>query len=131
MSNALWCNIDDAKTNAIGQIGHAFSETDPERQHFTKTQSINMQTGNSFGTPTYQQRQEVTETLDICGYHWRKQNPFQPSDKEATLRELEAENENYQRGFEAGEQHQRYTESHRTDGKKTSLYLARGRAKRV
>lgn len=77
MSGVAWCDIDDKETNVKGQVGHPMSTKDPDRQHFTKTQNVPRFTGNNYGTPTYQDSQEVTEVLDICGHHWRKQNPFQ------------------------------------------------------
>lgn len=78
MSQAAWCNFDDPETNVVGQIGHSFNADDPDRQHFTQTKRVNIPTGNSYGQPTYQERQEVTEVIDFCGYHWAKQNPFRP-----------------------------------------------------
>jgi hypothetical protein len=73
MSQSAWCNINDKETNAPFQVGHAFNADDEDREHFTKTRKVNVETGNSYGRPTYQERQEVTETLDMCGYHSRKQ----------------------------------------------------------
>lgn len=73
MSQAAWCNINDPETNAAFQIGHSFNGDDEDREHFTKTRTVNIPTGNSYGRATYQERQEVTETLDMCGYHSRKQ----------------------------------------------------------
>jgi hypothetical protein len=78
MSNAAWCNVNDPETNVKGQIGHAFDSNDPDKQHFTQTRKVNIPTGNSYGNATYQERQEVTEIVDFCGYHWQKQNPFRP-----------------------------------------------------
>src|SRR5277367_5564157 len=73
MSDAAWCNINDKETNAKFQVGHSFNADDEDREHFTKTRTVNVETGNSYGRKTYQERQEVTETLDMCGYHSRKQ----------------------------------------------------------
>jgi hypothetical protein len=73
MSQSAWCNINDKETNAPFQIGHAFNADDEDREHFTKTRKVNVPTGDSYGRPTYQERQEITETLDMCGYHSRKQ----------------------------------------------------------
>src|ERR1700733_240759 len=73
MSQSAWCNINDKETNAPFQVGHAFNADDEDREHFTKTRKVNVETGNSYGRPTYQERQEITETLDMCGYHSRKQ----------------------------------------------------------
>lgn len=73
MSASLWCNINDVETNQTYQIGHAFSEADEDREHYTKTRTVEVPTGNSYGRATYQERQEVSETIDVCGYHARKQ----------------------------------------------------------
>lgn len=73
MSRAEWCNINDKETNAPFQVGHSFNGDDEDREHFTKTRTVNVPTGDSYGRRTYQERQEVTETLDMCGYHARKQ----------------------------------------------------------
>lgn len=73
MSQAGWCNINDPETNATFQIGHSFSMGDEDKEHFTKTRSVSIPTGNSYGRATYQEREEITETLDMCGYHARKQ----------------------------------------------------------
>lgn len=73
MSQAAWCNINDPETNAPKQTGHAFDTDDPDREHFTKTRQVQVETGNSYGRTTYQERQEITESLDMCGYHSRKQ----------------------------------------------------------
>lgn len=115
VSDAAWCNINDPETNAPHQTGHAFDANDPNRQHMTKTQTVQVPTGNSYGQTMYQQRQEITETLDICGYHWGRQNPFQteaiegPKEKTSedskTLDELEDENNEWQAGYEAGIEH--------------------------
>lgn len=98
VSKVLWCDKNE----------HPFSAKDPQRQHFTQTQTVPVMTGNSYGHPTYQDRQEVTEELDICGPCWAKQNPFQKDDQ-PTLQELEARDTGYREGFEAGENHGRYT----------------------
>lgn len=76
MSNALWCDINDPETNVKGQIGHSFSDRDEDMQHFRNTHTVKVPTGNSYGRATYQDREEITTEMHVCGYHWRKQNPF-------------------------------------------------------
>ena len=85
MTSTLWCDIDDPDTNAHGQSGHSFSSADPDKHHFSETKTVRARTGDYYGSPTYQDRQEVTTEIDMCGYHWRKSNPFQ----QATAIELE------------------------------------------
>jgi hypothetical protein len=97
MSASAWCNINDPETNAPQQMGHAFNAEDPDREHYTKTRTVDVPTGNSFGRPTFQERQEVTENLDMCGYHSRKQaglfqDPPQIVTAE-TIEEVEAESD--------------------------------------
>lgn len=111
VSDTLWCDVDDPETNVIGQIGHSFSSKDPKRRHYEQTIPVQVPTGNSYGQTTYQERQEVTEVLDMCGYHWEKTNPFQPP-KEEKIQALERENADWQKGYEAGEAHRLYVESH-------------------
>jgi hypothetical protein len=77
MSSALWCDKGE----------HAFSAKDLNRQHFTQTQTVTVNTGNSYGRPTYQDRQEVTEELDICGTCWLKSNPFSAEETKPILEE--------------------------------------------
>lgn len=110
MSISLWCDIDDPETNAFGQSGHAFSSKDPDKRHFAQTQTVSVHTGNSYGSPTYQDRQEVTEELDMCGYHWRKSNPFLAKNKPEipappTLQDLEETNSEWQAGYDAATDH--------------------------
>ena len=107
MSSTLWCDIPDPETDYKGQTGHPFSAKDPEKRHYEETQMVDVPTGNSYGRTTYQPREEITESLDICGYHMRKRNPFQGK-TEDKLTALEKDNAQWQAGFEAGEQHQRY-----------------------
>lgn len=83
LSGVSWCDIDDKETNVKGQVGHPMSTKDPDRRHFTQTANARALTGNSYGTPTYQESQEVTEVIDVCGYHWRKQNLFQAPEPSA------------------------------------------------
>lgn len=66
MSQAIWCD----------KGAHAFSEKDEERQHFTQTRTVKLHTGNSYGNDTYQDRQQVTDEIDICGPCWKSANPF-------------------------------------------------------
>lgn len=105
LSGASWCDIDDSETNIKGQVGHPMSTKDPDRQHFTQTATVRNPTGNNYGTPTYQDQQEVTQVLDICGYHWRKQNPFaqqEPTAIEAVEADAaEAEVDMWRRKYEA------------------------------
>lgn len=98
MSGAIWCDKGE----------HAFSAKDPDKQHFTKTQSVDVMTGNSYGQPTYQPRQEIVEELDICGPCWKSGNDFAakqingPKDPATkTLDELEKDDEQYRAGYEA------------------------------
>lgn len=110
MSQSLWCDVDDADMNARNMIGHPFSGNDPEKHHFADTRPIEVHTGNSYGQPTYQNREEVTDEFDMCGYHWNKRNPFSAK-REAitppkpTLEELEEDDNDYRRGYEAGVDH--------------------------
>ena len=99
MSSALWCDKGE----------HAFSAKDPEKRHFSQTRQVEVNTGNSYGTPTYQSRQEVTEELDICGPCYNASNPFSsaqatPKALQPTLEDLEEEDENYRRGYEAAQE---------------------------
>lgn len=68
MSEAKWCDKGD----------HPFSAKDPEKQHFVNTHEEPVLTGNSYGRATYQQREIVTEEMDICGPCWKSNNPFTP-----------------------------------------------------
>ena len=96
MSVALWCDKGD----------HAFSAKDLNRQHFTQTQSVSVPTGNSYGRTTYQDRQEVTEELDICGPCWLKSNPFQAETPKTEINSKygkeEVQNEQYLKGYHDG-----------------------------
>jgi hypothetical protein len=98
----VWCNINDPETNIPHQVpGHPFPDTDPDMQHFTQTRKVQVNTGNSYGTPTYQDRTEVTTEIYMCGYHWRKQNPFQSNADEdkPILSQVEEKTEEYLRGY--------------------------------
>jgi hypothetical protein len=96
MSGALWCDKGD----------HAFSTKDEERQHFTKTHTVEVPTGNSYGRPTFQERMEVTEEIDICGPCWKSGDLFAKPKTEIpsqpTLDDLEKDDDAYRRGFDAG-----------------------------
>lgn len=65
---ALWCKV--------GQ--HPFDPDDPDKQMFTQTRTVSRRVGNSYGSDVIQDREEVTETIGMCGPCYRKQNPFQP-----------------------------------------------------
>ena len=103
---ALWCDIDDPETNLPhSQVpGHPFSDKDVNRQHFSRTGSERVNTGNSYGNPTYQDREIVTAEMEICGYHWQKQNPFQPG-KKAIPEDEETEKESFLKGYREGVLH--------------------------
>jgi hypothetical protein len=64
-----WCTTDDSMTNVIGQCGHPFPDNDANSQRLSWTRQV---PDERYGGTT-----EVTETKDICGYHWELQNPFQ------------------------------------------------------
>lgn len=108
MSQAMWCDKGE----------HAFSAKDPDRQHFTKTATVEVPTGNSYGRATYQQREEITEQLDICGPCWKAGNDFskrQPERPEippekATIEDLERDDTSYRAGFAAGQESILYRE---------------------
>lgn len=106
MSNALWCDVDDTETNAFGQVGHPFSDLDPMKKHYRETEEVEIHTGNSYGTPTYQKREEVTVERDMCGYHREKRNPFLAKKEitppaNPTLEELEDDDAQYRAGYDA------------------------------
>ena len=118
MSDVIWCDIGDPETDIKGQVGHPFSSKDINAQHFEQSQTVAVPTGNSYGQTTYQERQRVTQTLDICGYHWARQNPFQaPTDTAKALIDrtevLGEQNEQWQAGYEAGTAHRHYAEEHK------------------
>jgi hypothetical protein len=82
MSNVLWCDKGE----------HPFSVKDVNRQHFVNSHTVPVLTGNSYGNPTYQQREQVTEEIDICGPHWLNDNPFTtPETPAIEVAEAEAE----------------------------------------
>lgn len=93
MSGTKWCNINDPETNVKGQVGHAFSDQDPDAQSYTQTRTIKVNTGNSYGRSTYQDREEVTTVIDMCGYHVRKQMPFQADNEQAPAIEASIEDD--------------------------------------
>lgn len=106
MTTVEWCSIADTETDIPHQVpGHPFPSTDPDMQHFTQTRTVEVPTGNNYGRPTFQDRQEVTTELYMCGYHWRKQNPFQAAPKTAINAEYakSEQNEEYLRGYGDGE----------------------------
>jgi hypothetical protein len=95
MSNVKWCDKGD----------HPFSVKDVNKQHFVNTHSVAVPTGNSYGRATYQEREEVTEEIDICGPCWLSNNPF--TNQEPTAIETveadaeESASEMWQRKYEA------------------------------
>jgi hypothetical protein len=101
-----WCNIDDPETNAPHQVpGHAFPDSDPDMQRFSQTRTVRQQTGDNYGQPTYQDRQIITTEIVMCGYHWRKQNPFQPTEntnEKPKAIALDEQNEDYLKGYHDG-----------------------------
>jgi hypothetical protein len=113
VSLSLWCDINDTSMNAPNMIGHAFSGNDPDKHHYSDTRPVEYNTGNSFGRPTYQTRDEVTDEYDMCGYHWNRRNPFKANTEAIappapTIEELEKETNDYQKGFTAGVDHALY-----------------------
>lgn len=103
MTQVLWCNTDDPETNAPHQIGHSFPDSDPDRRKFEETKVITLKTGNSYGNPVYQDHDEVTTTINMCGYHWSKLDPFRA---QATPKaEILAKNESYNQGWEDARKH--------------------------
>lgn len=102
MPNTLWCTVNDPETNLVHQIGHPFPANDPDRRHFAQTEMVNVLTGNSYGRPTYQQQEQITEEVDICGYHGKRD--FFGAKKEIpapTLDDLEEKDEEWRKGYEA------------------------------
>jgi len=82
MSGVLWCDVGE----------HPFSMKDKNRQHFVNTHQVEVYTGNNYGNPNYQPRQEVTEEIDICGEHWMQNNPMKAPEVSAIdVAESEAE----------------------------------------
>jgi hypothetical protein len=69
MANVIWCDQDDPKTNIVGQVGHPFSDQDADMQRLTWTRKV---PNERYGT-----MDNVDEVKTFCGYHWRKQSPFQ------------------------------------------------------
>jgi hypothetical protein len=80
MSGVLWCDKGE----------HAFSRKDKFKRHFEDTHEVEVYTGNSYGNPTYQPRQEVHEEIDICGVCWAADNPF-TSPEPTAIEAVEAE----------------------------------------
>jgi hypothetical protein len=82
MSGVLWCDKGE----------HAFSRKDKFKRHFEDTHEVEVYTGNSYGNPTYQQRQEIHEEIDICGPCFAADNPFaSPETPAIEVAEAEAE----------------------------------------
>jgi hypothetical protein len=109
MAEVIWCEIDDPEMNMPKQIGHPFSAKDPDAHHYGDTQMVDVPTGDSYGRPTFQRRERVTDEFDMCGYHYRKQNPFLAKNKpeipapttQKTIDELEEEDQQYRAGYNA------------------------------
>lgn len=101
MAGTLWCEINDPETNLLHQIGHPFPENDPNRETWTRTRTEQVQTGNSYGKPVFQDRERVTYEMDICGYHFAKQNPFQSNAPEVEASSAD-KTEEYLRGYKDG-----------------------------
>lgn len=92
MSQAIWCDKGD----------HAFSSKDPERQHFAQTQTVPVQTGNTYGRPTIQDRVQVTEEIDICGPCWKSGGVMaQKEIPPQTLDDMQRESDTWQAGYDA------------------------------
>jgi hypothetical protein len=95
MSGVLWCDKGE----------HPFSVKDVNKQHFVNTHTEPVLTGNSYGNPTYQQREQITEEIDICGPHWLNDNPFQtpetPAIEVAEAEAAESEAEMWKAKYEA------------------------------
>lgn len=98
----LWCEFGGWEN------GHPFSEKDPDYQVYRQTQKVKVPTGNSYGTTTYQNREKVTDVIVICGKHvqemtrsFRKDTPEVEPPQVATLQDLEEEDSDYRRGYEA------------------------------
>lgn len=102
MPATLWCSINDPETNYTHHIGHPFPANDPDRTHYAQTRVVQRNTGNSYGRVTYQDQEEITDEVDICGYHG-KANFFQTKKEipAPTLDELEKETTSWQEGYDA------------------------------
>ena len=100
---ALWCEFGGWEN------GHPFSSKDPKFQVMTQSRKVDIPTGNSYGAATYQQREEVTEIIVICGTHIEEMSRGfrKPTAKEipaqATLKDLEKEDSAFRAGYEAAE----------------------------
>ena len=95
---ALWCEFGG------WQNGHPFSSKDDEYQIMRQTRKVDKLTGNSYGKPTYQEREEVTDTIVICGRHIEQMTrSFQspPTPEIPTLDTLEKEDADYRAGYDA------------------------------
>jgi hypothetical protein len=68
-THALWCDVGE----------HPFGSKDPDKHSFAETRTIQRLTGNSYGNPVYQDQEEETDRITICGPCFIKQRPFQKS----------------------------------------------------
>lgn len=99
---------DDPETNAPHQVGHAFPDSDPDRRHFEETKPVRRKTGNSYGQSVYQDQDEVTTVIEMCGYHWSKVNPFRAAmadENPPPKAEILARDESYNEGWRDAEKH--------------------------
>lgn len=95
---SLWCEFGGWEN------GHPFSSKDTEYQIMRQTKQVQKLTGNSFGQPTYQDREEVTDTIVICGRHIAEMTKSfrAPEAKEIpTLESLEKDDAEYRAGYDA------------------------------
>lgn len=107
MPISLWCEFGGWEN------GHSFSSKDPDYQVYRQTRKVPVPTGNSFGRTTYQDREEVTDTIVICGQHLQQmsrsiQGPRPEDNQPEKVEALEKEDAEYRRGFEAGVDHALY-----------------------
>lgn len=63
---ALWCKVGS----------HPFDPDDPDKHSFTETRPVRRLTGNSYGSPVYQDQNEETGRITVCGPCYAKQQPF-------------------------------------------------------
>ncbi len=68
-ATALWCKV--------GQ--HSFDPDDPDKHSFAETRTVQRLTGNSYGSPVYQDQEEQTGRITVCGPCYAKTRPFQQS----------------------------------------------------
>jgi hypothetical protein len=98
MPISLWCEFGGWEN------GHSFSSKDPDYQVMKQTRMVDVPTGNSFGRPTYQKREEIEDQIVICGKHIQEMTrAFHPPTAEIppTLETLEREDTSYREGYDA------------------------------